>query len=121
MPNCPQKTEVDSIHYADLTGDGLTEAIVAASCFTTTSQNPINVFIYDGADRRSPLARLVTIGKDQYLQTAEVRTKDATITVTSRALSDKAPRCCPDLRITQKYAWRDAEFHQVSLVEKPLG
>ena len=113
MPNCPQKTEVASVRYADLTGDGLTEAIVAAACWTDTSQNPINVFVYDGTDRRTPLARLLTIGKDQYLKTATVRTKGATITVTSEALSDDAPRCCPDLKITQRYEWRDAEFHRV--------
>ena len=93
---------------------------LAASCWTTTSQNPINIFIYDGADRRSPLARLVTIGKDQYLQTAAVRTQDATITVTSEALSDRAPRCCPDLKITQKYQWSDDAFHRVLLDEEPL-
>ena len=120
MPNCPQKTEVDSVRYADLTGDGRTEAIVAAACWTDTSQNPIIVFVYDGTDRRTPLARLLTIGKDQYLKTATVRTKSATITVTSEALSDDAPRCCPDLLITQKYEWRDAKFHRVFLDEKPL-
>jgi hypothetical protein len=119
MPNCPRKTEVDSVRYADLTGDGRTEAIVAASCWTDTSQNPINVFVYGGADRRPPLERLLTIGKDQYLKTATVRTKGTTVTVTSEALSDKAPRCCPDLSITQKYQWRDAAFHRVSLVQKP--
>jgi hypothetical protein len=120
MPDCPRKTEVDSVRYADLTGDGRTEAIVAAACWTDTSQNPINVFVYDGADRRPPLTRLITIGKDQYLKTATVRTNGATITVISKALSDDAPRCCPDLLITQKYEWRDAEFHRVSLDEKPI-
>jgi hypothetical protein len=121
MPNCPRKTEVDSVRYADLTGDGRTEAIVAAACWTTTSQNPINVFVYDGADRRPPLDRLLRIGEDQYLKTATVRTKGATVTVTSEALSDQAPRCCPDLLITQRYGWRDAAFHRLSLDEEPLG
>ena len=120
MPHCPQATEVDSVHFADLTGDGRDEAIVAAACFTTTAQNPINVFVYDGQDRRAPLERLVTIGKDQYLQTAEVRTSGRTITVTSNALSSKAPRCCPDLRITQKYEWTGSAFKTVSMDQKPL-
>jgi hypothetical protein len=121
MPNCPRKTEVDSVRYADLTGDGRSEAIVAASCWTNTSQNPINVFVYDGADRRPPLDRLLRIGEDQYLKTATVRTRGATVTVTSEALSDDAPRCCPDLLITQKYEWRDSAFHRILLDEKPLG
>jgi hypothetical protein len=48
-----------------------------------------------------------------------VRTSGRTITVTSNALSGKAPRCCPDLRITQKYEWTGRTFTTVSLVEKP--
>ena len=38
----------------------------------------------------------------------------------SKALSDDAPRCCPDLLITQKYQWRDAAFHRVLLDQQPL-
>ena len=120
MPNCPQKTEVDSVRYADLTGDGLTEAIVAAACWTDTSQNPINVFVYDGTDRRPPLDRLLTIGKDQYLKTRDGTHEGRHHHRDLRGPQRPGTALLPDLKITQKYQWSDGAFHRVLLDEEPL-
>lgn len=124
--NCPhlngyRTAEVDSTHYADLNGDGRAEAIVAASCRTTTAQNPISVFVYDGTDVRVPLKRLLTVGDHAYLVTAQVTVRDRTMTVTSKALSDKAPRCCPDLLITQRYRWDGSRLAQTYGNEKAIS
>ncbi len=119
-PELPDTAEISGVRYADLTGDGLDEAIVAAACRTTTASNPISVLVYDGADRRAPLRRLGAVGTSQYLVSAKVTTRGRTLTVTSRALGDRAPRCCPDLRITQTYEWRDGELRRVAIDEAPL-
>ncbi len=119
-PELPDTAEISAVRYADLTGDGVTEAVVAAACRTTTASNPISVFLYDGKDRRAPLRRLGAIGTSQYLVSAELRTKGRTVTVTSRALSDGAPRCCPDLRITQTYEWSGGELRRTAIDEVPL-
>jgi hypothetical protein len=123
--NCPRLSgvkgaDIDSIRYADLTGDGRTDAIVAASCKTTTARNPISIFVYDGTDTRVPLKRLLSIGVHQYLVTADVTVAGRTVSVKSKALSDKAPRCCPDLTIAQGYTWRNGRFAGTSYDEKPL-
>ena len=94
---------------------------VLSACRTTTASDPIRVLVYDGTDRRAPLRRLGTIGTGRYLVSADLRTKGRTVTVTSRALSDDAPRCCPDLRITQTYEWTGEELRRTAIEEVPLG
>jgi hypothetical protein len=123
--NCPHfngytTADVSSVQYSDLTGDGRKEAVVAASCQTTTAQNPISVFVYDGANTKQPLKRLLSIGVHSYLVTAKVTINGKTVTVNSKALSDKAPRCCPDLRIVQSATWRNGSFSPISYAETAL-
>jgi hypothetical protein len=123
--NCPHlngytTADVSSVQYSDLTGDGRKEAVVAASCRTTTAQNPISVFVYDGANTKQPLKRLLSIGVHSYLVTAKVTIDGKTVTVNSKALSDKAPRCCPDLRIIQSSTWRNGSFSPISYAETAL-
>lgn len=111
----PDRTEVHAVRYADLTGDKRTEAIVAASCPTTTSTNPIEVRVFDGADRAAASPRvLMGAGSQDYLRTAEITTSGNTLTVRSDALSDRAGLCCPDLRIVQKFRWDGNDFIRIS-------
>jgi len=103
----PKRAEVQHLGHADLTGDGRRDAIVAASCPTTTSTHAVHVFVF-GAD--SSTEPLLTIGKDAYLRTVDVRTRGRVLTVDSEALSDDAPLCCSDLRITQSWKWTGSAF-----------
>jgi hypothetical protein len=114
-----RRAEVFDVKKADLTGDGRRDAVVTAACFTNTASNPARVVIFDGAEAPNPRP-LVSIGRNQDLVTAVVQIKGGTVTVTSKALSAKAPRCCPDRLITQAYAWQGHGFSRVRLVEKNL-
>jgi hypothetical protein len=115
-----RRAEVFAVKRADLTGDGRREAVVAAACFTNTAANPARVIIFDGADAGNPRP-LVSIGENQDLVTATVQIKGKTVTVTSKALSAKASRCCPDRLITQTYAWQGNGFSRVRLQERNLA
>lgn len=110
------KAEVTGKRYTDLTGDGRAEAVVTAACFTTTAANPAHVVVFDGDGHRP----LLDIGRDQHLTTAKVTIDGDSLTVVSDALSDQAPRCCPDLRITQTYAWDGDAFGRTSIDRKQL-
>jgi hypothetical protein len=114
------KAEVFAVKHADLTGDGRRESVVAGACFTNTAANPARVVIFDGADAGNPRP-LVSIGENQDLVTATIQIKARTVTVTSKALSAKASRCCPDRLITQTYAWQGNGFSRVRLEEKILA
>jgi hypothetical protein len=113
----PKRAEVQHVDHSDLTGDGRKDTIVAASCPTTTSTNAVRVFVF-GAD--SSTGPLLTIGKDSYLRTADLRTKGRSLTVESEALSDDAPLCCPDLRITQSWKWTGSDFTRTAFKSTAL-
>ncbi|MFI5935253.1 hypothetical protein [Actinoplanes sp. NPDC051494] len=115
-PQVPDKAEVHQIRYADLTGDGAKEAVVAASCPSTTATNPVRVLVYETAPRDP----ILTIGKDDYLQSADVTTAGRTLTVVSDALSEDASRCCPDLRITQTYTYTGESFGKGEVTKKKI-
>jgi hypothetical protein len=113
----PKRAEVQHVDHSDLTGDGRPDTIVAASCPTTTSTNAVRVFVF-GAD--SGTEPLLTIGKDSYLRTADLRAKGRSLTVESEALSDDASLCCPDLRITQSWKWTGSAFTRTAFKSTAL-
>ena len=108
------RTEVESVTYADLSGDGRTEAVVAAACQSTTASNAVRVFVYDGAQRSEPYRLLLTVGEQDYFKAVDLKAAERTLTVTAAALSENAARCCPDVIITEKWHWTDGEFDRTS-------
>ncbi|GAA3946252.1 hypothetical protein [Actinoplanes auranticolor] len=113
----PKRAELQQVEHADLTGDGRRDTIVAGSCPTTTSTNAVHVFVFGAGSATGPL---LTIGKDSYLRTADLRTKGRSLTVESEALSDDAPLCCPDLRITQSWKWTGSAFTRTAFKSSAL-
>lgn len=113
----PARAEIRTVHHADLTGDGRRDTVVAASCPTTTSTNAVHIFVFGAGDTDEPL---LTIGKDSYLRTADVQTRDRRLTVRSEAISDKAPLCCPDLRISQSWKWTGSDFTRTAFTSRPI-
>jgi hypothetical protein len=111
---------VASTRHADLTGDGRRETIVAASCPTTTSTNPVQVFAYDGADVTDSPESLLAIGKGQDLRSVRITTSGRSITVNATALSKKASLCCADLRIIQTYRWDGSDFSRTRFEQTKL-
>jgi hypothetical protein len=103
----PEKAEGSSVVYADLTGDGRNEAIVKGSCPTTTATNELHVFVYGASN---PDKVLLDVGRDHYLRKASVDVHGRTIEVEATALSDDAPRCCPDITVTQSWKWTGSGF-----------
>jgi hypothetical protein len=103
----PDRAEVQRVDHADLTGDGKRDAIVTASCPTTTSTNAVHVFVFGGDSTGKPL---LDAGQGEYLRTADVTVSGRTIKVDAEALSKQAPLCCPDLRISQSWRWNGSTF-----------
>jgi hypothetical protein len=103
----PDRAEVQRVDHADLTGDGQRDAIVTASCPTTTSTNAVHVFVFDGDSTGKPL---LDAGKGEYLRTADVTVSGRKIKIDAEALSKQASLCCPDLRITQSWRWSGSAF-----------
>jgi hypothetical protein len=115
-----KKNEVFSVKYADLTGDGLKEALVTAACPSATSQNPVAVFVYDGQDRKRPLKLLATIGADHDLTDIKLSTHGHQASITAEGRSTHTGLCCPDLRVTETWTYSGGRLHRTASEQKPL-
>ena len=94
----PAEAKIDGPHYADLNGNGMSEAVVAASCPAATA-GPVRVFVYEDAETRRPMKRLLTVGQDQELRSAKIKMKGSTLTVTSDSGSER-------------YTWNGTKFRR---------
>ncbi|MEV8630777.1 hypothetical protein AB0395_03895 [Streptosporangium sp. NPDC051023] len=98
----------------DLTRDGRRETVVVSSCPSPTSSNPLIAFVYDGASKPSAPHLLGKLGKDRYFKSLKATIHDGRVNLRGKVVSDQAPRCCPDLIVSQTYAWDGAKFHRTA-------
>ena len=106
----------------DPTGAVIPDAVVTAACPSITSQNPIEVYVYDGRDRKAPLTRLGKIGAGLDLTKIKiVDTMGPEIRVEGEGLSAKAALCCPDLYITETWRWNGHQLVRLTGIKMPLS
>ncbi|MEU7744558.1 hypothetical protein [Nonomuraea sp. NPDC049158] len=98
----------------DLTRDGRRETVVVSSCPTSTSSNPLIAFVYDGASKPSAPHLLGKLGKNRYFKSLKVAIRGGRVHLQGKALSDQAPRCCPDLIVSQTYRWDGTQFRKTA-------
>ncbi|GGS82652.1 hypothetical protein ACFFV7_45250 [Nonomuraea spiralis] len=99
---------------ADVTRDGKRETVVVSSCPSPTSSNPLIAFVYDGAGKPSAPRLLGKLGGNRYFKSLKVTTRGPLVNLTGKALSDQAPRCCPDLNVSQTYKWDGTKFRRTA-------
>lgn len=98
----------------DLTRDGRRETVVVSSCPSPTSSNPLIAFVYSGASLPSNPHLLGKLGTNRYFKSLKVSIKGGRVHLDGKALSDQAPRCCPDLIVSQTYRWDGAKFRRTA-------
>ncbi|MEU8142711.1 hypothetical protein [Nonomuraea sp. NPDC048901] len=98
----------------DLTRDGKRETVVVSSCPSSTSSNPLIAFVYDGASKPSAPRLLGKLGKNRYFRTLKVAIRGGSAHLHGKAISDRAPRCCPDLIVSQTYRWDGTRFRKTA-------
>jgi hypothetical protein len=111
---CPaedQKVLVDQVVYGDITGDGVSDAVVSLTCSTTTSSNPLRIEAFDGSSSPThprSLGVLISDSDPIYLEKADVTIAHPTVTVSGEALGPDAPLAAgPHVRLTQSFTYRD--------------
>jgi flavin-binding protein dodecin len=99
----------------DLTHDGRRETVVVSSCPSSTSSNPLIAFVYDEASSVPSTPHLLgKLGKNRYFKSLKVAIRGGRVHLYGKALSDRAPRCCPDLIVSQTYRWDGAKFRSTA-------
>ncbi|MDP9867120.1 MULTISPECIES: hypothetical protein [Streptosporangium] len=98
----------------DLTRDRWRETVVVSSCPSPTSSNPLTAFVYDGASGRSAPHLLGRLGGNRYFKSLTATIGDGRVHLRGRAVSRQAPNCCPDLIVSQTYAWNGTKFRRTA-------
>jgi hypothetical protein len=94
---------------ADLTGDGLPEAVVVVQCAHAASEWPHSAYVYsDATGQPTLIGTLVRQGNENYV--TGVRASGHTVTLTLRGWSLYAAGCCPDLVFRQVFTWTGSTF-----------
>ncbi len=96
-------------HRYDFTGDGVPDAIVAVRCDTGAGNPPSAVFaLAAGLLGPEVVGELVDPAGGGVV--SELRPDGAGLSVVSRAYSEDAPRCCPDVEVTYAFQWDGERF-----------
>lgn len=115
--------EITGKNHADLTGDGVEDALVRVACRSTTGWPIDRVHLFDGAsDPSAP--RLLDVIRSSDLTRSNIATvevaPDGLITVRTSEWTDDAPTCCPDITATGTYRWEDDGIAEVSFRAGPM-
>ncbi|WP_305790203.1 hypothetical protein [Symbioplanes lichenis] len=118
---CKKNDDVPSFAEIQLlkaiTVGGESQVVTASSCPTTTSTNPVFVRVHAGGPESE---LLLNTGKGLSLREVSVAVKGSTLTVNATALSDEAPLCCADLRVSETYEWDGSAYTKTGSSKKPL-
>jgi hypothetical protein len=103
------KIDVVKVVAADVTGDGLPEAIVRLECAHSASEWPDSVYVYgDASGTPSLLATLLKQSGSSYATSISPGAK--AVTLGTATWSSYAPGCCTDLNYTQTFTWDGTSF-----------
>lgn len=102
---------------ADVTGDGVDEVLVQATCPTPTSTPATRVVVLAGTSAAPTV--LGVLGDDLFHPQATVTTAGTTVTLSGPSVAGDDPTCCPGHRGTVTYAWDGARFVVAARSEVP--
>jgi len=115
VPFEPLPADVRSVTRHDVDGDGREEAFVVASCGTTTSTNPQQVYVFDGASADAVPTLIAVLGPDgsrgnPYLRDATTSFDADVLTISADVVREEDARCCPGGTYEQRFTWDGASF-----------
>ncbi|MER7046312.1 hypothetical protein ABT391_15725 [Streptomyces jumonjinensis] len=95
----------------DLDGDRTPETVVAAHCDAGSGTPPSGIYVL-AHDRKGTPRVVATLIDTSRQQTADkLAIHDGTVTATLLGYSSaQTPRCCPDLKETAEWQWKDGKF-----------
>jgi hypothetical protein len=104
------KVAILKVVTADVTGDGVPDAIVRAQCAHSASEWPDSVYVYSDASGTPALIGTLLRQSDQsYANT--ISAGGDTVTLGLVTWSSFAAGCCPDLHYSQRFTWTGSTFH----------
>ena len=77
-------------------------------------------FVYDGASRLSAPHLLGKFGENRYFRSLK-SVWGGNVRLYGEAVNKKAPRCCPDLIVSQTYRWGGATLRRTAETVNPIS
>jgi hypothetical protein len=103
----------------DFTGDGATDAVVAARCSAGAGNPPSAVFAVAATAGGAPAPeRLLDPAGGDVLK--EIRSTGTELALVTYGYSAGAPRCCPDLQKTLRFHWDGSRVVPGAVTRAPL-
>ncbi len=110
-PTMFQKLETREVIYADVTGDGVKDALAHVQCSQSTESWPEELRIFDGNSSSETPTLIGTLLNDANVRNVTVNVPDATtIDITSTTISQNGSLADPDLIYKRQYRWNGQEF-----------
>ena len=115
---CPDgmPTEIQRLERADVTGDGVAEALVARTCEPSTSRWPSTVEVFDGTTGEKPRrigVLLEDAGAEDHPWFTSLTVSAGTVTVKAHGVGEGSPMACPNLKLTYSYRYDGGRFTRV--------
>ncbi|SEG54810.1 hypothetical protein SAMN05216223_106148 [Actinacidiphila yanglinensis] len=112
---CAPGATVDVISHvsADLDGDGRPETIAVVRCHSDTGTPPSGVYVLSAPAHAGGLPKIAVtlVNPKDDRQISDFRLAGRSVKATVLGFSsDDTPRCCPDLRRTYTWEWRDGRY-----------
>jgi hypothetical protein len=103
------KVDVLKVVTADVTGDGIPEAIVRMECRHSASEWPDTVQVYSKTGSTpTSIGTLLAPAASSYA--TGISASGSTVTLHTTTWSSFAPGCCPDLLYVQRFTWTGSSF-----------
>ncbi|WP_328461961.1 hypothetical protein [Streptomyces sp. NBC_00448] len=107
------KAEVISQVSADFDGDGRPETAVVVRCHSDTGTPPSGVYVLSAPAHPggAPTIAVTLVNPKDDRQISDFRLDGDSVKATVLGFSsDDTPRCCPDLKRTYTWEWRDGRY-----------
>ncbi|MEU9141231.1 hypothetical protein AB0D33_35700 [Streptomyces sp. NPDC048404] len=108
----PVKVLVQKKASGDLDGDGRPETVAVVRCDAGSGTPPHGVYVLTQAEgARQPRIVATLIDPKDRLSVTDFAVRDGDVTATLLGYSSAdVPSCCPDLRQTAKWQWKNGAF-----------
>ena len=117
-PHKGQKPVIQKVVTADVTGDGVHDALVARSCEAVTSYWPSTVEVFDGASQPAKPRRigvlLDEVGAADQPWVTKLRAGGREVTIEAHGVDELSDNACPDLNLTYRYRFSGGDFQRVA-------
>jgi len=110
----PSKVEVHHQVSGDLSGDGIQDTVVAASCVPLTNSCPDEVRIFNGDSHSQGGDPLMHSDEYPGARVTSLRLHGHRLTITGTRLADNDPLCCPSLNFTDVVGFGGEEWTRLS-------